>query len=513
MNTPPFLSIVIPTRDRPQLLKHALWSCLQQSDQDFEVIVCDNPKNTSARSIFDETVGDHPNFHYFLADNELNMVDNWNRGIDQASGNYVTLLEDKFALRLDCIEALKEITKNKSPEIISWYPDIFRPKDEQQSCDQGIYKERHPIDLTPCPFDPFLIMEKRLACDTVRGTEGGMYGMGKILFGAFHRILIDRIIKKTGKLFHPFAPDYTSMSAALLLSKSAIDIGRSLCITVSTNLSNGALCQGHVRHAEAFLKSYGSLDSVHKQLPIPNLSTPAHNMVAHDYLSLCQQLPNESQTLKFNWSGLYLQSEKELKLVKWTSDQQKKEHYKLLRDGAQSFPTKHRLAIKLRNAIKIIPLKISKPLVQQIEKLLYRLEGKPAIHPESELWKRWTSDVIYHDLAIAPLGLDASLLYLYFRDRAARQNTLHEPASIPMNTEKPEKTPAISSLIQSLDPAVSSLIDNLISQITLLESEEIKKNTGDRISQLEDKLENFRGMISRRDKRILKLEKKVLSKK
>lgn len=533
MSTPqsktPFLSIVIPTRDRPQLLRHVLWSVRHQSDHDFEVIVSDNHTHTPARSVFDEVVGDHPNFHYFRPDSDLNMVDNWNFAASKTSGIYVTVLEDKFALHLDCVETLKKVTKSESPEIINWYADIFYPENAELGCDKGVYLERHPKNLQPCSFEPFSVLEKRLTCDTARREQGGMYGMGKIVFGVYHRHLIERIVSRTGRLFHSFIPAYTSMTAALLLANSAIDLGRSLCVAMITLLSNGDLCQQHVKHAKKFLASYGDLDEILKQLPLQGLPTPNHNLVAHDYLTTCEKLPEQARGHKLNWSGLYLQCEKELDLVVWENDEEKKEHYQRLRASTLHFPFKHCLTLWIRNIPRLAPKRLGCILSDKTEKKIPNLEGTPSIQPGSDLWKRWNSNVHYQELPMNSAGMDTTLLYLFLRNHFSLPPNHLIEQDLSMNSESSIIPPSLTTRIQDLDPEISLLINNLVTQITENRSNQ-KKELDARIAELEfrlenfpklldlrdehiqnleSKLEDFRGMIARRNDRIHKLEKKL----
>ena len=44
-NQKPFFSIVIPTRDRPDLIQGLIWSILEQTFSNLELIICDNSNN------------------------------------------------------------------------------------------------------------------------------------------------------------------------------------------------------------------------------------------------------------------------------------------------------------------------------------------------------------------------------------------------------------------------------------------------------------------------------------
>lgn len=73
-----------------------------------------------------------------------------------------------------------------------------------------------------------------------------------------------------------------------------------------------------------------------------------------------------------------------------------------------------------------------------------------------------------------------------------------------MDSPTPKEQPFLDKEMQDLNPDLSSLIKKLIN-----EQESTKTVYSDRIEALENKLENFRGMITRRDEKILKLEAKI----
>jgi GT2 family glycosyltransferase len=53
----PRFSVVVPTRDRPHLLEFCLGSLAEQTLDDVEVVVSDNPVHRPAREVFDRFAG------------------------------------------------------------------------------------------------------------------------------------------------------------------------------------------------------------------------------------------------------------------------------------------------------------------------------------------------------------------------------------------------------------------------------------------------------------------------
>ena len=116
----PFISIVIPTRDRPELVKYSLYYLTQQSFKNFEVIVVDNFINASCKNEFDVYQNDQ-RFKYFQPETPLAMSDNWEYAIAKARGEYVTVISEKYLFRNDALEVLNQILNTKPADLVTWW--------------------------------------------------------------------------------------------------------------------------------------------------------------------------------------------------------------------------------------------------------------------------------------------------------------------------------------------------------------------------------------------------------
>lgn len=86
------LSIIIPTKERANTLKHTLRTITEQQYDSFEIIVSDNNSsdNTkeSVESFNDERI------KYVNPQERLSMSDNWEFGLSHASGKFITFIGD-----------------------------------------------------------------------------------------------------------------------------------------------------------------------------------------------------------------------------------------------------------------------------------------------------------------------------------------------------------------------------------------------------------------------------------
>lgn len=93
-NATPLVSIYIPTKDRPQLLRRALASCLQQSYQQLEIIVVDDGSAAEFQPVIDQLCQQDARIRLVRNATSLGAPASRNRAITQARGMYITGLDD-----------------------------------------------------------------------------------------------------------------------------------------------------------------------------------------------------------------------------------------------------------------------------------------------------------------------------------------------------------------------------------------------------------------------------------
>lgn len=112
-------SITIPTFKRHKLLIEAIESCINQNyDKDnWQIVIVDNnPDNNPDILDVIRKMDSMSNIFYYKNEQNIGMFGNWNRCIELASGEFVTILSDDDLLKPDFLyEIEKQI--NKRPEI------------------------------------------------------------------------------------------------------------------------------------------------------------------------------------------------------------------------------------------------------------------------------------------------------------------------------------------------------------------------------------------------------------
>ena len=90
------ISVLLPTRDRLDLLRHAVASVTRLDDPDCEIVISDNCSTGDvegyAASLDDARV------RYVRTPEVLSVTENWNNALDHSTGDYVIMLGDDDAL-------------------------------------------------------------------------------------------------------------------------------------------------------------------------------------------------------------------------------------------------------------------------------------------------------------------------------------------------------------------------------------------------------------------------------
>ncbi len=89
----PLISVVIPTRNRPEGLRANLRALATQTVHDFEVVVVDDASDTSVQPITDEFAGSI-DLTLLTSERQRGPSAARNRGVERAQGRYVAFIDD-----------------------------------------------------------------------------------------------------------------------------------------------------------------------------------------------------------------------------------------------------------------------------------------------------------------------------------------------------------------------------------------------------------------------------------
>lgn len=211
----PLFSVLLPSRDRLELLKHAVASTLGQDFADFEIVVSDNASSDDYAG-FVASLGD-ARVRYLRSDAPLVVTDNWSRALDAARGRYVIMLGDDDALCPGYLSRLARLIEQfGAPDVVYSmayhyaYPGVF------PNAPNGFLAEVKPRpifrDDATAPYRLDVAEARRFGRQALRFRH--LFGFNSQFF-AWSRAFIERL-GSFGPFFQSPYPDFYAAFMTML---------------------------------------------------------------------------------------------------------------------------------------------------------------------------------------------------------------------------------------------------------------------------------------------------------
>lgn len=108
MNSKPKFTIAIPVRNGAEFLEEALESALNQSFDDYEIMISDNASTDRTPEIIAAYEAKHPHIRSVRGEQMISLSENWNRAYDLAAGEWVKILAHDDIMHRDCLKRIDE---------------------------------------------------------------------------------------------------------------------------------------------------------------------------------------------------------------------------------------------------------------------------------------------------------------------------------------------------------------------------------------------------------------------
>ncbi|MCL5038058.1 MAG: glycosyltransferase [Chloroflexi bacterium] len=211
-------SVLLPTRNRLDLLKYAVETVVRQDYDNWEIIIYDNCSEEDVRG-FAESLDD-PRVKYFSTDSFVPVTDNWNNALEKSSGDYVIMLGDDDCLMQHYFKSLNElISEHSNPDLVYTnaflyaYPGVIpeSPDGFLSVWDYTVFREKNPY-----------LLSKEKARELVGKTFDFIVGFGwNMQFSLVSRNLINKI-KSEGAFYQSPYPDYYTTNLIFLAAEKIL---------------------------------------------------------------------------------------------------------------------------------------------------------------------------------------------------------------------------------------------------------------------------------------------------
>ena len=123
MTDGPRFSVLIPTKNRSHLVGYAIRSVLNQTFRDFEIVLVDNDDGDTTSN--KAAAFNDPRIKYFRTGG-LGMSENWEYALSNATGDYITILEDKQAYYPWALESVNRVLLENTYPLVLWEWDLYQ---------------------------------------------------------------------------------------------------------------------------------------------------------------------------------------------------------------------------------------------------------------------------------------------------------------------------------------------------------------------------------------------------
>lgn len=279
----PFFSVIIPTKNRSYRVASALRSVLRQTFSSYEIIVVDNDDTAATADVVRQFTD--PRIRY-VRTGGLSMADNWERGRQEARGEYLKILPDRHLLKGWALEKVHQIVEQEKTPAISWRTGDIDDSDPQAAFFKLLYKQ--PARTRTCrKLDSGVLLRRFLR----EGRRPIFDLLPRGINSACHRSLVKEIVDgPLGRLCPPVSPDYTMAFAQLAYSDTIVYLDETLNISCSGD-SNGREFRTKAGSAGAtFVRDTGTAN-FYNRVPVKAVLT--QNMLLNDFLNMQALLPEK----------------------------------------------------------------------------------------------------------------------------------------------------------------------------------------------------------------------------
>ncbi len=288
----PFISVIIPTRERADTLLFAIKTALDQNSDDYEVIVSDNFSQDDTKKVV-ESFND-PRLVYVNSGQRLSMCDNYEFALEHAKGEYVIFIGDDDAIMPGAIDKLRLTIKSNPSLVYYWsYPVYTWPKNGKKASAYYL----------PLNHLPFKINLKKIAFRFIAVMrESGQ--LPSPYHGAVAKSILDMIKKQTGRVFHSTQPDLFTSFALPAFCDTALNVGYAVTVQGRSPKANSAVAYDKSSrvNTEKMIQEYKDYQ-IHSSL-FPGIDILA-NVLQDAILVAMDKFPQCYGNLHFNYNAMW----------------------------------------------------------------------------------------------------------------------------------------------------------------------------------------------------------------
>jgi glycosyltransferase involved in cell wall biosynthesis len=249
----PTFSILLPTRNRLQLLSYAIETVRRQDFADWEIVVSDNASEEDVKGYVSCLREDR--IRYTRTASFIPVTENWNNALAHSTGRWVLMLGDDDGLMPGALTRFAELTERSEPDLIYGNAFVFTYPGVLPDSPRGSLRPYSHSALFAAGPDPY-VLDPAAAKDLVRRA---MHFEMAFTFNMQHSVIDRRLIDRLstdGGFFHSPYPDFYATNLLFLeATRILIDPARFVTIGVSQKSFGYFYFNRREREGVAFLNN------------------------------------------------------------------------------------------------------------------------------------------------------------------------------------------------------------------------------------------------------------------
>lgn len=256
-------SVLLPTRNRLDLLSYAIETVRRQDYSDWEIIVSDN--------FSDEEIAGYvlslnePRVKYFRTDKFVPVTDNWNNALGKSDGDYVIMLGDDDCLMQGYFATLsKMIEEHNAPDLIYTSAYLYAYPGVIPGFPEGFLRSYDDAKIFRSRRSPFWLERDESVGLARYSANFRMRFNYNMQFSLVSRKLI-RAMEKHGSFYQSPYPDYYASNALMFKAERILVVPQPLVtIGISPKSFGFYYFNGSEGKGNEFLKNLPGSDMAHR---------------------------------------------------------------------------------------------------------------------------------------------------------------------------------------------------------------------------------------------------------
>lgn len=213
-------SVLLPTRNRLELLRFAIETVQRQDDKNWEIVVSDNASQEDVRG-FVESLGDD-RIVYVRSETSIPVTDNWNLALSRCTGDYVVMLGDDDGLLPGFFTRARQLIEAYgAPEVLYTNALLYAYPGVLPDIPDGSLRSYEERGIFKGEKSPFLLPIENAHGYVDASLDFRVEFDYNMQFFIVSRTAVERL-SKYGPFYQSPYPDYYAANALLYLAASIL---------------------------------------------------------------------------------------------------------------------------------------------------------------------------------------------------------------------------------------------------------------------------------------------------